>query len=640
MARKISALTRAQIEEAVKLGGWPDSVGQLLVEKLIARRNQIVKAFEIDREGAAMIPFNAKLTTADGMVVNGELKVARAEGYPTPFAMTGQDFKVNVLRPLEMYLIQLGQGLLGENSKYAVDPVSIGLDSGIVSNVLLQIKREIEKNPAPTSENDAFIVKDTLRIGFELGTGLVVGARTEMVHSYHLIHTAKNREQALTSRNFFKNLFLPLEKWDGQFPSNSVLVSELSLEGGGFIKTPDSPALISIGLQMNGSKIILSRSIISSREKGKLRFYEDDSVYNEVSAKLYAKLLIMKIPMFVARSSHGKIERLVYELDSDRVTQDGTLSRLVKAAIRNGKIEELRGYARTQKISSKFSERLKRASLFGIMGGRQLRRTDLIERTDLTDAETAQSEFNIQVLNARTKSWALFDNSEEFMTRVFLVSEPNGTPDVVKNPAMVLTYTINDTQTRSSELGTKYLAFANAAVGTKLVSFTPNLHSINGRWGDTVTFVNVIHSPEVVRMLLDSKALPLAELKASTDKEFKKDKAARDRSSDFSRMLARARSEKSPSKQMVLLNQAMAKLVWKDNGTLHGRVLGQLNYEIRKRLGPDAVYAKIMVANSSSEQNIFPGGVPLIGEMGARPNMTDPISLMMDMSPVELYESL
>lgn len=48
MVRRIARLSREQITDAVKLGGWPDQVGHVLTEKLIKRRNRIVKAFDLD----------------------------------------------------------------------------------------------------------------------------------------------------------------------------------------------------------------------------------------------------------------------------------------------------------------------------------------------------------------------------------------------------------------------------------------------------------------------------------------------------------------------------------------------------------------------------------------------------------------
>lgn len=47
MVRLIARLTRKQIDDAVALGGWPLPLRQLLVEKLISRRNQMVEAFKL-----------------------------------------------------------------------------------------------------------------------------------------------------------------------------------------------------------------------------------------------------------------------------------------------------------------------------------------------------------------------------------------------------------------------------------------------------------------------------------------------------------------------------------------------------------------------------------------------------------------
>ena len=58
MTRKIAQLTREQISQAVKLGQWPSTspynYEQLIIEKLISRRNDLVKAFDLENEFSLM----------------------------------------------------------------------------------------------------------------------------------------------------------------------------------------------------------------------------------------------------------------------------------------------------------------------------------------------------------------------------------------------------------------------------------------------------------------------------------------------------------------------------------------------------------------------------------------------------------
>ena len=76
MVRKIAALSREQIEAAVSLGRLPGGTGQLFVEKLINRRNGLVKAFGLSDEFESM-PVEERLTTEDGRAVDGKVKSSR-----------------------------------------------------------------------------------------------------------------------------------------------------------------------------------------------------------------------------------------------------------------------------------------------------------------------------------------------------------------------------------------------------------------------------------------------------------------------------------------------------------------------------------------------------------------------------------
>lgn len=62
MARRIATLSRADIERVFFESGWPDFSQKLGVEKMLARRNDLVKAFDLADEGFKPIPCNPRLT--------------------------------------------------------------------------------------------------------------------------------------------------------------------------------------------------------------------------------------------------------------------------------------------------------------------------------------------------------------------------------------------------------------------------------------------------------------------------------------------------------------------------------------------------------------------------------------------------
>ncbi len=63
MARRIGALGRADLERAFAESGWPDFSQKLGVEKMLARRNDLIKAFDLEEEGLKPVPCNPSLTS-------------------------------------------------------------------------------------------------------------------------------------------------------------------------------------------------------------------------------------------------------------------------------------------------------------------------------------------------------------------------------------------------------------------------------------------------------------------------------------------------------------------------------------------------------------------------------------------------
>jgi len=62
MARRIGHLRRADLERVFADSGWPVFSQKLGVEKLLARRNDLVKTFDLEREGIPLEPCDPRLT--------------------------------------------------------------------------------------------------------------------------------------------------------------------------------------------------------------------------------------------------------------------------------------------------------------------------------------------------------------------------------------------------------------------------------------------------------------------------------------------------------------------------------------------------------------------------------------------------
>ncbi len=78
MARQIARLTRSHLEDILADSGWPVFVQRLFTEKLLARRNELVDAFQLEEEGFRAIPCDPALTITVKLADGTTEEVVRA----------------------------------------------------------------------------------------------------------------------------------------------------------------------------------------------------------------------------------------------------------------------------------------------------------------------------------------------------------------------------------------------------------------------------------------------------------------------------------------------------------------------------------------------------------------------------------
>ncbi|ATH07636.1 hypothetical protein BIY24_06670 [Halobacteriovorax marinus] len=107
MLNKIKLMTRRDFEEIVYASHYPKEVAMLLVEKLISRRNSLMRVFAIDIDD---ITFNSKISSGE-ILKEGRLLQERFEGYGSRFAYGDPDspfkeFKYSLLSKLQSDVLE------------------------------------------------------------------------------------------------------------------------------------------------------------------------------------------------------------------------------------------------------------------------------------------------------------------------------------------------------------------------------------------------------------------------------------------------------------------------------------------------------------------------------------------------------
>lgn len=104
---KLKLMTREDFEEIVQYSHYPKEVGELLVEKIISRRNSLMRVFAIDIDD---IEFDSKISSGS-ILKDGRLTVENFDGYGSRFAYGDpespfREFKYSLLSKLQADVLE------------------------------------------------------------------------------------------------------------------------------------------------------------------------------------------------------------------------------------------------------------------------------------------------------------------------------------------------------------------------------------------------------------------------------------------------------------------------------------------------------------------------------------------------------
>ena len=653
MIRLISRLSRAQIEEAVRLGGWPKSVDKLLIEKLIARRNELVSGFDLlDEEikghkKIELIDFDRNLTTDDGVVVNGNLEISEFEGYTQDFGNEFQQIITPSLKGIRDTISESAVSLLASVDQVQVDAITIGLDDGLISSVLINTNRQVEKNSNPTSENDTFIVKDTLRIGYRFGAGLILAGMAEYVKEYTLAYPVKTREEGIYHNKFIVDLLVAKKMYAGNLPKSYVMMSEDYIKGKGRIKLP-SGTTFPLGMSGGLSRVKLTRSFISNKGNDTITVFNDKSFYTGLTKKIYWDFVLLRIPLLKNAIYDGDLDRVYYEMDTSDLKNNTDKMRSLEKAIFDNDLSAFKEYSKERNIHSIFKEKDSGYNIFGFFMGKSQTRTDDVVENYVEDGETREIK-NYQIELRRNSSWAFFDNGENHTNNVYFSAIPTENKGL-KEAVLNLSINVVDNNTYSDEFADSYLNFVNkVALNPSFIKFNPHLYSKNEKWGVMEMSVNYILYPEAIDRLLaiDPESVWKTFIQISGENESvwrdrmqnyrdRSNGVSNDASETFGRdytsasekrkeylankvwavisKLRKAQKEEDARDRMKGIVKVFKSAIYKSSGTYEPMILAT----IRKIVGEKNSFFNSMITARDGQENKLPAGEPLYNETGIK----------------------
>jgi len=484
MSRKIAQLTRKQITECVKFGKWPDKAPynyeQLIIEKLIARRNQLVKTFELAGE---VLP-NGK--TIKFLAVD---RTITKDAKPTDNFLEGQtaDFRSSIkynyvkpaLRTLRGTIVDGLAGITKRIDKISIPNTWLGLDQGgVIAMALVGTDKQVIKNPDPTGVHDRYIVREAFRVGARLGYGAMFRADTSYVKEYTLVYPISDLSKMDKDGTWIVDVTIPYRIMKNFLPPKHILITESYVEGA--VRTRIQTPLTGGGNETSLSRVNLSRTIISKKEDGVVKVFEDTSKFSEIASKLFIKLAIFRLDQFEAKFSQGKLNRDIYVLKLDNDSSEA-----IDKAVMNNNSEDIKKYAiKTHEIDSKFIENSSQLNIFGFFQKERNSRTDEFEVITFNEAgEIEKLEHQLEGTYVKRDAWKIITNGEERIARVTMSSKYDSDDNLIE-PYLFLNFEHIDLNTTANELDNAYIPFFNGiANDDKFIQFSANEHSLTGKYG-------------------------------------------------------------------------------------------------------------------------------------------------------------
>ena len=655
MARLIAQLSRKQIQAAVELGGWPESMGKLLVEKLIARRNQLVQAFDLEGEVLpdgnviTRLPFNPYITTEDGVVVSGNLKVHQLPGYIQYFGPRLRELLLLLRRELKNLMVDSVVNGISAIQHIKIDPEWLGWSDDIISYIILRMNREIELNPKPTGENDEYLVKDTMEIGFRLGYGFILSGDVSYVKKFTVVYPVRTLEEGRYHNHFILNFSLPVQVKRFGIKKKFTAVIEDYIEGRGRIRFGGHEGDFNtlLGTSLTLSKIYLSRHFISRKKADRLVYFRDKSLSNQLTYGLFMEfplLFYFRIPFVENSLERGTMTRHFVELNlSDIETNPGKSKALERLILDND--PSLIKKMGTQKIiNDKFFRKKSTFSLFGMLRNRSIYRVDKFKKLLDVNGENGgrenaeNCEYHYQVENRELNTWTLLDNGEKFFSSVRLTGESHSRGEI-NDPVLMISLRIDDRNTWDGELKRGYLHSINlAALDERFIDFDSSVFSKNNRWGYVRVYLDIILYKEAIEALfrVDGERIwkILAGLTGRPVKELKESAAPRYRrgrpvyrygsvsgtnylackTDHFIRQLKKARKTKNALRKMRYLVKSVKKAVYTTGHSFDSTLLAV----IHKIVGKENLFLKATVTMPVHKEMVFPERIPFCNEMGVK----------------------
>lgn len=627
MIRKIGKLTRADIKRAFELGGWPLEVQKLYVEKLISRRNDLVEAFELTEE-VGLIDVDYNISTENGVLENGQITQREFEGFTTHLGREIVPEVAKLKGLLRQYYFQAKTAAISGAGNVSIDfnDIDLGIDPNVFVGLEVVPTRTIQRNSAQTGNDDYFLVQDSLLVKYRLGLGVVLRGSASYIQEYKLTFPVRTYEDGMYHKNVLLNFFLNSHIKNIELPKNSIVSMADGFEAEGEVQLTTGGVIgarADIGLRRGK----ISKTILA-RKENKFLIYKDQDHYHSTYQELFATFLFLKLPVFEHENKSGVLLRQIYEFEYDNNNQDdkdlklGLVSRILETA----DINVLADYVRPMSLRSEYVTDYSNLNLL-LFNNQGVRREETITQSQVNSDNSVvnQSFYQVDLDRRYTRSALL--GREERSKSIRFMGNINPETEEIHQPAIEIELKVEDDFTKGEEFS-KYIETVNKlAMQEDFLQFTPELHTNNDIWNQTVMEAKIIYNSQGVENLLNATEDDYYEVMAQSsnrDARFwrsrvdediidRKSRRLRRKFKRFVRNIMKAKRKNDNKERYSILMDAISGVIDREEGSFSTTLLQR----IQRVVGRENMYMAGMIYLPLNSKLNLPTELPIYNELNS-----------------------
>lgn len=396
--------------------------------------------------------------------------------------------------------------ILNSFGSVSLESNSLGYDEGIIAGAIVGTSRIVERNPNPTSEDDKFLVMDTMKIGLRLGAGLIVSGSASYVLKYTITYPAKTKIQGMWNNKFFMDMFLPYKVWQNKLPKKYVLMAETYLEGQARLKLGGNITL-PMGTSITASKFYLTRNFISKKSDKKITVFRDTSIYNQLAQDVYLNLGLIDLPILEANVKFGSLDREYLSLDTSNEDAKNKTFNVLGKILKNNSWKSAIEYGDKRKVHTDFSHKYQYFNIAFMFTSENNHRVDDITDEKMSIENGTEILRRYQIENRRSTAWTIGFDGDRHKSYIYLSAEPvfkDGVPVDFKNPILSLKFLANDFGTKSNEIKESYIPMLNEiALNRNFIQYDPKLDETEGMTAYTDVLLNLEINEKGLRRLME-----------------------------------------------------------------------------------------------------------------------------------------